>query len=364
MRRWCRFPVRYAAVAAALGLLLALAACGGGGEKPPAASPTAGAPTRAAPVGATAAPASATSSCKPGNGPPKEGLASGLKGRITYVRLVFGCQPDIYIMNGDGSDATALTTDPALDDESDLSPDGRKVVFFSGREGNAYVYVMNADGSGLTRLTGGGGGDTSPRWSPDGKRIAYSHSGSIVVMDADGSNAKTIMQAQDAGTAEPCRAGSFVGSWSPDGKRIVYYSAIVQPDRYAFWICAVDADGGEPQVLVSQPEGKLHAEPYWSPDGRRIVYRDDRDGNCTQGGAGACNYEIYVLDLETGQETNVTKHPALDIEPVWSPDGQWILFASNRDDPNFDLYVVRPDGTGLQRVLADPESKDSYPSWR
>ena len=71
-----------------------------------------------------------------------------------------------------------------------------------------------------------------------------------------------------------------------------------------------------------------------------------------------------MLDLTTGQQTNVTKDPKLDIEPTWSPDGQWILFASNREDPNFDLYIIHPDGSGLTRILNDPDAKDSYPSWR
>jgi len=355
-----RWPLGLAAAIAALAL--AAAACGGGGEEGTPATGSA-APSQTA-AGATPGPA--TESCDPGSGPPSQGTGpEGLEGRITFVRLVFGCQPDIYIMDATGDNATAIADDPAIDDEADLSPDGSKVVFFSGREGNAYIYMVNADGSGLRRLTEGPGGDTSPRWSPDGSQIAFSRSGSLFVMNADGSGQTMIMEAQPAASAEPCRAGSFVGSWAPDGERITYYAAVVRSgEPSSYWVCSINKDGSGIEVLVGEPEGKLHAEPYWSPDGKKIVFRDDRAGDCSQPGSSACNYDIWVLDLETGKETNVTNHPALDIEPAWSPDGEWIVFASNRDDPNFDLYVIHPDGTGLQRLLDDPEAKDSYPSWR
>lgn len=297
-----------------------------------------------------------TDNCVPGDGPPSEGVGPDLPGTVTFVRLVFGCQPDIYTMDANGDNARVLAEDPSLDDEADLSPDGSKVVFFSNREGNAYLYTINIDGSGLTKITGGGGGDVSPRWSPDGSRIAFSHGGSIYVIPAEGGQETLVMDAHASGPTEPCRVGSFVGGWSPDGQRIVYYSSVLSPDGNLFWVCAVDVDDSDVEVLVSEPGDALHAEPVWSPDGTMIAFRDDRDM--------ASAYEIYTLDLETGEETNVTNNPALDIEPAFSPDGEWIMFASNRDDPNFDLYVIRPDGTDLQRVLDDPDAKDSYPSWR
>jgi TolB protein len=341
-----------------LGGALLAAACAGEEDGDAAGTPAAAAARTAAPPPAE--------TCDPGLGPPQEGLGPpGLPGQILFVRLVFGCQPDVWIMNAGGSGARPLTDHPAIDDEADLSPDGTKAVFFSGREGNSFIYVMDVDGSILTRLTNDPGGDVSPRWSPDGSQIAFSRSGSLYVMNADGSGPRLIMEAQAASSAEPCRAGAFVGSWSPDGERITYYSAIVRPaGENTFWICAIGKDGSNLEVLVSEPEGKLHAEPYWSPDGRYIAFRSDRDGDCSRPGP-ACTYEIYVLDLETGEERNVTNSPgSLDIEPAWSPDSEWIIFASNRDDPNFDLYIIRPDGTGLHRLLDDPGAKNSYPSWR
>ncbi len=360
-----RTKLRSAALAtAAAFLLIALAAAcndDDGESNPDGTTPAGG--TTAATAGPTQP--GGTSNCVPGDGPPAEGEGPAeLQGKITYVRLVFGCQPDVYMMDANGDNAHALTDDPGLDDEADLSPDETKVAFFSGRTGAALIYVMNADGSDLHAITSGSGGDTSPRWSPDGTKIAFSRSGNIALMNADGSDVRVLMEAQPAMDAEPCRAGSFVGGWSPDGQKIVFYSAVIRSGGMnTFWICTVNVDGSAPELLVADPVDKLHAEPYWSADGRYIAFRDDRDGECNSGG-GQCNYEIYVLDLQTGQQTNVTNHPSLDIEPAWSPDGEWLIFASNREDPNFDLYVVHPDGTGLQRVLNDPDSKDSYPSWR
>lgn len=348
------------------GLVLLAAACQEGGTEPPATATANSEPSPEMTVPPLASPQPTSrpaEMCDQAEDPPSEGSGgSDLKGRIVFVRLVFGCSPEVYIMNADGSGATNLTNHPSLDDEPDLSPDGSKVVFFSLREGKAYLYTMNSDGSDLQRLTNDPGGDGSPRWSPDGSRIVFRRGGSLAVMNADGSDLTTIMEAQSPDVAEPCRAGSFAGGWSPDGKRITYYSAVLRAGGdFSFWICAINADGSNLEVLVSEPEGKLHAEPHWSPDGKKIVFRDDRDGDCSQ--PSTCDYEIYILDLETGRETNITNHPAFDLEPTWSPDGEWIVFASNRDDPNFDLYAVRPDGSDLRLILDDPGAKDSYAVW-
>src|SRR5438034_589780 len=120
--------------------------------------------------------------------------AEGLRGTIAFHSNRDG-DFDIYVMNADGSGVTHLTDDPATDfgDRAGWSPDGRRFVFSSTRDGGDIdIFVMNADGTGVSQLTHNDFiADDDPVWSPDGKQIAF-HSTrdggdeDIFVMNADG----------------------------------------------------------------------------------------------------------------------------------------------------------------------------------
>ena len=89
----------------------------------------------------------------------------------------------------------------------------------------------------------------------------------------------------------------------------------------------------------------------WSPDGARIAFISDRDGN----------EEVYVRDLETGQDTRVTNNEAPDSWPTWSPDGSKIAFLSSRFlGP--DIYVTDADGTN-EANLTNHAGSYNPPVW-
>ena len=166
-------------LALALFTALVVAACGDSDEGPatsPIAPTTTVIPADTTTAG-TAVPTHTTVPAKPA-GTPDATLPMG-KIAFSSRRDVNG---ELYLLTPDGS--VNITNDPAEDIESDLSPDGEKVVFASDRHGSYHIYVVNVDGSGLTQLTSDRAGDFSPRWSPDGKLIAFSRTGSIFVMDA------------------------------------------------------------------------------------------------------------------------------------------------------------------------------------
>jgi Tol biopolymer transport system component len=89
--------------------------------------------------------------------------------QITFAS--FDADPDIYVINADGTNLRRLTNSPGLNTDPDWG--GTQIVFTSERDGNAELYVMSADGSGQTRLTNNPGFDGYPVWSPDGSRIAF-----------------------------------------------------------------------------------------------------------------------------------------------------------------------------------------------
>lgn len=121
-------------------------------------------------------------------------------GRITFSSGRDG-DFEIYVMNADGSDIQQLTDNDNDDSDPAWSPDGRRIAFSSTRDGNRQIYVMNADGSGALQLTNDKHDNRDPAWSPDGSRIAFESSrgggdASIYVMNEDGSGVERLAEGQ------------------------------------------------------------------------------------------------------------------------------------------------------------------------
>ncbi len=235
------------------------------------------------------------------------------------TKILFEGNPNIYIMNADGSDLINLTR-KAEGRHPDWSPDGKQIVFNSLRSGNNEIYTINVDGTGIKRLTNTPLDDLEPQWSPNGFWIAYyttknlSTGGwyyEICVINSDGTELKEITE-------------GVTLRWSPDGSQIAFlgpYSNIfmIEPD-------------GTGLKNLSNSNG-YDFDFSWSPDSKLIAFATNRDNNA----------EIYLLcvDCEDSPQINITKSAGRnDHKPSWSPDGTQIAFLS--DDT---LCVMNADGS-------------------
>ncbi len=217
---------------------------------------------------------------------------------------------DLYTVNRDGTGQTRLTNYDVYTAEAILSPDGKRIVFTSLKDGDLDIYTMNVDGTDVRRLTNTPGYDGGPWWSPDGTKIVYraNHPSDttelhqyrelldqhlvrpskveLFVMNADGSDQRQITALGGA---------NFGPSWSPDGKRIIFSSNFVDPRSGNFELYMVDAFGS--MATADQLERVTTSEVFdgfamFSPDGKQLIWASNRNAKST----GETN--VFVADFK------------------------------------------------------------------
>jgi dipeptidyl aminopeptidase/acylaminoacyl peptidase len=221
------------------------------------------------------------------------------------------------------------------------SPDGRRIVFVSDRDGDANIFVANIDGSNPVRLTTDPAADNAPEWAPDGRQILFDSNRdgrlNVFLMAADGSGQRPL-----TGASSGANGG---GSWSPQGSEIVFASD--RDGNRELYI--VNADGTGARRLTNNSH--FDSSPTWSPDGRKIAFVSDRDGS----------HDVFVMEADGSNQINLTQRPGWDSKPAWSPDARQIAFLSNRGG-KVDIYVMKADGTDV-RQLTDTIEGEGRPTW-
>ena len=280
-------------------------------------------------------------------------------GRIAFVTELPNRGGFLYIANADGSNLRQLPVGQAYYSRPRWSPDGRRIVVSRSHpdllDNGIFVIDVDAPQPTLVRLASG----HHPAWSPDGTEIAFSSSGTrswpdigIHIMGADGRNIRRLTYANDpTRCSEGSSASDLKPDWSPDGRRIVFERDIHTSD--VGFDCGLDGWGYVPNVYVMNADGtalrllpstgQSDSDPVWSPDGRFIAYATIRDG-------------LYVIDSEAAGPPKRVDFRNLSIgiplSPTWSPDEKKLLFLA-ANPPNNNLAVV-DIGSGVVEVLRFP----------
>ena len=219
---------------------------------------------------------------------------------------------DLYLFENPGLPPRRLTTDPGLDYNGAVSPDGRWVVFTSERSGSPDLYVLDLEGEGAPRpLVASPAMEDAAAISPDGRSLAF-------VSTRSGN------------------ADIFVMPFRPEDP----------------------SDADEAKNLTRHAAGDYN--PAFSPDGTRILFSSSRDASVTtaEGASLPATYlasELYVMAADGTDVRRLTRHESWDGAPTWTPDGRAAVFYSQRDGET-RIYRARIDGTGAEPISAGDEA--------
>lgn len=236
---------------------------------------------------------------------------------VAFTRSRSTTVDDIYVVPATGGEPRLVSRDGHEFSTSglDWTADGHEIIF-SSRRGVRAVGLFRVPLTGGTPepLPGIGENSYAPTISRRGDSLAYLYRKvDDNIWRAPGPNAANRDSVPTQLIASTRREGS--PRYSPDGKRIAFASD--RSGNIEIWTC--DADGGSVVQLTHFGQGQS-GSPRWSPDGHQIAF----DARPTD------HSDIYVIGADGGAPRRLTSEPSADIVPVWSTDGRWLYFGSNR----------------------------------
>lgn len=242
--------------------------------------------------------------------------------QVTYVDIKQNkTNPELFVMNADGSDKKQLTVTNARESNPQWISGGEKIAFLSDESGTSQIWIMNSNGSGMKKITDVEEGINGFIFSPDNKKVLFIK------------NVKVGETTKDKYPDLPEASGRVV-----DNLMYKHWDSWVEEVPHTF---VADFNGDE----LSNSIDLLQDEPYeapmlpfggieqlaWSPDGKTVAYTSRKKTGKEY--AVSTNSDIYFYDVESGKTTNMTEGMmGYDVNPQFSPDGSKLAWQSMERD--------------------------------
>ena len=259
--------------------------------------------------------------------------------RIAYVtKAGREYRLEIADADGEGTQVALRSNEPIISPA--WSPDGTKVAYVSFEAKKPVVYVQDLVTKQRTVVANYKGSNSAPSWSPDGSKLAVALSRDgltqVYAVNVDGSNLRRLTNTNGIDT-EP--------QFSADGQSIYFTS-----DRSGGpQIYKMSATGGDAQRVTFG--GSYNISPRVAPDGKTLAFISRRDGR----------FQLFVLDLGNGQELRLSD-TAKDESPSFSPNGKYIMYATESSGRRGALAVVSVDGR-VRHSLSTQAGDVREPTW-
>ncbi len=239
-----------------------------------------------------------------------------------------------------------------------FSPDGTKLVFQSNRDGNWEIYLHDFDSETTVRLTDYEAMDEGPVFSADGQWIAFTSTRDDTESRSSAERRRDIYLMQPSGfgqrrlTTNP--ADDWGAAFAPNGKVIAFVSERddardVPDDQKWSDLYLMSVEGGQVTRLTRNEADDT--SPVFLPDGKSLLFISNADST----------FRIYRMNLETKEVRRVSDFPHPQGGPRISADGQWIVFFAKVGD-NYDIYRMSAEGGEVQRLTNDP-ARDLGPAF-